>query len=354
MLEITHLEKSFGATKVLSDVSLDVARGELFTLLGASGCGKTTLLRIIAGLERPDAGRITFDGTPWVDDDGTFVTPQRRGIGLVFQSYAIWPHLSVFDQVAYPLRSRGTARAEIRPRVLAALEAVGMAAFAERSAQQLSGGQQQRVAMARALVAEPALLLLDEPFSNLDVALRDQLRLELRQIQKRLGITIVLVTHDQADAFALSDRIAVMRHGVVEQIGSPEDIYQRPATAFVRGFVGRSSRLSGTWSGANAVAIGADTPLPVAGDNSAALAHGAPVALLVRPQDVQLVERHTPLNGAPVLPGRIVDRLFVGDRYECLIELEGGQSLVVYQEIGASAPADIAVRFDRLPEVYPA
>ncbi len=352
MLQIVHVEKSFEATQVLHDVSLDVRQGELFTLLGPSGCGKTTLLRILAGLERPDAGRIALEGRVWADGDGTFVKPQDRNVGLVFQSYAIWPHLSVFDQVAYPLRTRKLPRREIAPRVMAALEAVGMESYAHRSAQQLSGGQQQRVAMARAIVAEPRLLLLDEPFSNLDVALRDQLRFQLRELRKRLDITIILVTHDQADAFTLSDRIAVLRRGRVEQVGTPEEIYDRPATEYVRSFIGRSSRLTGRWAGGNTVALGDGAYLPVASVNGTHFARGDTVALIIRPQDVRLVAGEERPCCRPALPGRVIDRLFVGDRYECLVELAGGQSLIAYQDIGAPHHGEALITFDRLPEVY--
>src|SRR5690606_6485681 len=228
MLRLESLTKRFGETAAVADLSLEVRPGEFLTLLGPSGCGKTTTLRMIAGFETPTAGRILFDGK-----DITGLSPQRRGFGMVFQSYALFPHLDVFENVAFGLRTQRRSRTEIRRRVEEALALVDLAGYGGRRVQELSGGQQQRGAPARALAPEPRVLLLDEPLSNLDAALRERTRDELRALLRRVGITAIFVTHDQEEAFALSDRIAVMRDGHLQQVDSPEALYQRPANPFV-------------------------------------------------------------------------------------------------------------------------
>ncbi|MEQ7918593.1 ABC transporter ATP-binding protein [Xanthomonas sp. WHRI 1810A] len=332
MLEIRHIVKTFEGKCVLDDLSLEIREGEIFTLLGASGCGKTTLLRILAGLETPDQGRLYFRGQPWIDTEtSTFLPPQKRGVGLVFQSYAVWPHLNVFDNVAYPLRNLKIPRPQIREKVLNILASVGLAGYEQRATHQLSGGQQQRVAMARALVSDPALLLLDEPFSNLDVGLRKQLRQELKDLQKRLGLTVVLVTHDQEDAFALSDRIAVLRAGRVEQIGSAEDIHDRPATSFVQGFVGRGTQLRARLMGSGDRAWMADGVVPLA----EAIAHAvdSPLTVWVRPDAVALeTEKTASSSGSGSgVRGVVSHSIFAGDRYETYVDLSDGQQLMAYQ-----------------------
>lgn len=238
MLRLESLTKRFGETAAVADLSLEVRPGEFLTLLGPSGCGKTTTLRMIAGFETPTAGRILFDGK-----DITGLSPQRRGFGMVFQSYALFPHLDVFENVAFGLRTQRRSRTEIRRRVEEALALVDLAGYGGRRVQELSGGQQQRVALARALAPEPRVLLLDEPLSNLDAALRERTRDELRALLRRVGITAIFVTHDQEEAFALSDRIAVMRDGHLQQVDSPEALYQRPANPFVASFLGRANFL---------------------------------------------------------------------------------------------------------------
>ena len=248
MITVQHLSKRYAGTQeavlALDDVSFDVTDESFFTLLGPSGCGKSTLLRCIAGLETPDSGEITIAGqTVFSSQQGINVPPNRRQIGMVFQSYAIWPHMTVFENVAFPLQV--TRQLPVRERVMAALATVGLAELAERNASRLSGGQQQRVAFARAIVAKPAVLLLDEPLSNLDAGLRDQMRHELQSLQKALRITTVLVTHDQAEALALSDHIAVMRAGRFIESGRPEDLYARPSTTFVAEFLGAANLLRG-------------------------------------------------------------------------------------------------------------
>ena len=238
------MSKRFGSVLAVDGVSLTVADGRLLTLLGPSGCGKTTTLRMIAGLEQNDSGRVAIGGRIVSDPaHGVFVTPERREIGMVFQSYAIWPHMTVFANVAYPLEVRHRPAAEIRARVIESLQLMEMAQLAERPATALSGGQQQRVAIARALVFRPRVLLMDEPLSNLDAKLREQMRVELRALQQRLGITTVYVTHDQEEAMALSDEIAVMHEGRVLQLAPPETIYARPASRTVAAFVGTPNLL---------------------------------------------------------------------------------------------------------------
>src|SRR6476661_2465714 len=242
---LTGVGRQFGALKAVDSVDLAVEHGEFVTLLGPSGCGKTTTLRMVAGLERNDSGVIVI-GDRVVSDAAAdlFVPPDHRKLGMVFQSYAIWPHMTVFDNVAYPLSVRHVAKAEIRARVMAALQLVEMEAYAERPAPALSGGQQQRVAIARALVFEPEVLLLDEPLSNLDARLRAQMGDEFRALQRRLGITTLYVTHDQDEAMALSDRVVLMRSGKILQVGPPEEIYQRPASRAVAAFFGSPNLLS--------------------------------------------------------------------------------------------------------------
>ncbi len=236
LLSLTQLSKSYGATPAVREVTLDVERGEFFGLLGPSGCGKTTTLRMIAGLEDPDAGTVEFDGR-----DITRVSPERRGFGMVFQNYALFPHLDVFENVAFGLRARHKSKAEIAERVAAALDLIQLPGYAKRRIDELSGGQQQRVAIARAIAIEPALLLFDEPLSNLDVALREETRGELRELVNRLGLTAVYVTHDQEEAFALCDRIAVMVGGQLLQIGKPRELYERPSQIAVARFLGRNN-----------------------------------------------------------------------------------------------------------------
>jgi iron(III) transport system ATP-binding protein len=240
-IEVRNLTKRFGALTVVNSIDLAIAEGELFTLLGPSGCGKTTLLRLIAGFYAPDAGEILFDGRV-VND----VPPHERGIGMVFQNYALWPHMTAFENVAYGLRLRKTGSSEIARRVEAVFEKVKLAGLGTRYPGQLSGGQQQRVALARALVLNPSTLLLDEPLSNLDAKIRIQVRAEIRKLQQELKITTVYVTHDQEEALTLSDRIAVFNQGRVYQVGSPKALYEQPANRFVADFIGISNLIEGT------------------------------------------------------------------------------------------------------------
>src|ERR1700742_535535 len=254
MIRIDALHKRYpdqdAAVSAVDDVSVEIAQGELYTLLGPSGCGKTTTLRCVAGLERPDAGLIALGERVLFDASRGIAVPlNQRGIGMVFQSYAIWPHMTVFENIAFPLRvarGRRYGRDEIRKLVDQALGTVGLGGYGDRPATRLSGGQQQRVALARAIVHHPQLLLLDEPLSNLDASLREEMRAELRRLQQQIGITAIYVTHDQAEALAMSDLIAVMDHGRIVQFGEPRAIYFRPENEFVASFIGAANLLSGT------------------------------------------------------------------------------------------------------------
>jgi iron(III) transport system ATP-binding protein len=321
---IEHVDKRFGSVRAVDDVSLAVPDGRLLTLLGPSGCGKTTTLRMIAGLEQNDAGRIAI-GDRVVSDPaaGVFVAPERREIGMVFQSYAIWPHMTVFANVAYPLQVRRRSAVEVRERVEGALRLMEMAHLADRPATALSGGQQQRVAIARALVFQPRVLLMDEPLSNLDAKLREQMRVEIRSLQQRLGITTVYVTHDQEEAMVLSDEIAVMHEGRVLQIADPQTIYTRPANRTVAAFVGAPNLLQAK---AREVRRGGGlTHVRVEGDGWEGwcagpedLAAGEPVTVIVRPEAIQLGERPGP---GIAWTGLVRQRFFRGARNVYMIEV---------------------------------
>jgi iron(III) transport system ATP-binding protein len=277
-VKVEHVDLSYGAHHVLKDVSLDIAPGELFAFLGPSGCGKTTLLRLIAGFNRADRGRVLVDG-----QDVSGLPPWKRDVGMVFQSYALWPHMTVARNVAFGLEERRVPRAEIEQRVAAALELVGLEGLAGRRPSQLSGGQQQRVALARTIVVEPKVLLLDEPLSNLDAKLRVEVRRELRELQKRLGITTIFVTHDQEEANTICDRIAVMDTGVVQQVGTPMELYDRPANLFVAGFLGTANILEGVrGEGGYKLAGGALIELP------ASVVSQAGARMVFRPQSVTI------------------------------------------------------------------
>jgi iron(III) transport system ATP-binding protein len=243
-LQVTGLTKSFESYRAVDGISFDVGAGEFVTLLGPSGCGKTTTLRMIAGLEQPDAGTVQVgDRVLTSVEQRIILPPERRGMGMVFQSYAIWPHMTVFENVAFPLQRRKMPPPEIRDQVMRMLRTVGLEGFAERPAPLLSGGQQQRVALARALVSDPVVLLLDEPLSNLDAHLREEMRFEIKEVQARIGITTVFVTHDQEEAMTMSDRVIVMNAGHIEQNGAPRELYEEPRSAFVVNFLGQINHL---------------------------------------------------------------------------------------------------------------
>lgn len=333
MLQVSHLRKSFataeGAVNVIDDVSFGVAEGRCYVLLGPSGCGKTTTLRCVAGLEHADGGRIEIGGTVVSDpDQGIYVPVHQRPIGMVFQSYAIWPHLDVFENVAYPLRVQRPAvpRAELRERVQEVLTLVGMQALAQRPASRLSGGQQQRVALARALVRRPKLLLLDEPLSNLDARLRETMRQELSTMIGRVGVTALFVTHDQVEAFALADQVAVMHRGHIVQEGAPRQIYGQPSDTFVATFLGSANLLRGR---VDADAAGGRRPVLLA-TRSGSLrllldtphAAGQEVELVVRPEDV-LLGLDAPSDDTPALQGRLRQVSFLGGVVEYDVDVDG-------------------------------
>ena len=301
--------------KAAQNVSFEVPEGKLFTLLGPSGCGKTTTLRSIAGLEKPTSGEIEVGGrVVYSSGKGIFVAPNKRNFGMVFQSYAIWPHMNVFQNVAFPLEVRRFAKKDIRDKVMRVLQTVGLAELADREATGLSGGQQQRLALARALVMEPKLLLLDEPLSNLDAKLRERMRFELKRLQQELDLTTVYVTHDQAEALALSHEIAVMNEGRIVQIGAPRDIYERPASRFVADFVGTTNFIEATVAaGVNGTehyrmqtAIG-----ELIARSVAPLANGERALLSVRPEDIEL--SHSRPSGVNVCEGTVHAKVFLGE-----------------------------------------
>jgi ABC-type Fe3+/spermidine/putrescine transport system ATPase subunit len=298
MIALSELTKSFPSkssqtdrTHAVDHVTLEIPEGKLVTFLGPSGCGKTTTLRMIAGLERPSGGRISIDGEDvFSAESGAFVPAHARPIGMVFQSYAIWPHMTVLENVAYPLRiQRGTKKADADRKAIELLDMVGLSALAGRPAPDLSGGQQQRVALARALVREPRVLLLDEPLSNLDAGLRDQMGAQLREVQRRLGITTIFVTHDQSEALAMSDLIVVMRDGRVIEQGSPRSIYTRPQQPFTAGFLGVSNVVPGTVESSDGDAIIIRSALgPISSTPRADLRAGDTVAGHLHPQSLEL------------------------------------------------------------------
>ena len=337
ILCLENLHKGFpGGNRAVNGLTLEIERGEIFTLLGPSGCGKTTTLRMIAGLEQPDQGEIRLQETVLAAPARNISVPtHKRRMGMVFQSYAIWPHLSVFETVAYPLRARRVPAAELRRRVLRILELVGLQGMEDRPGPALSGGQQQRVALARALVYEPEILLLDEPFSNLDSKLREQMRLELKLLQRRVGVTVILVTHDQLEALSLSDRMAVMNQGKVEQIGAPKQLYEAPATKFVKDFIGKSVSLQaeiesmGANNEVNVRLPGTSGPPLLSRNNFVAGARrGQKVSLAIRPEDI-VVNPPDRADGQNLLDGMIDATLFIGDRFECHVKL-GEQAILIY------------------------
>jgi ABC-type Fe3+/spermidine/putrescine transport system ATPase subunit len=345
VLALDRVSKRFGEAAAVDSVSLSIRRGEVFTLLGPSGCGKTTTLRLVAGLERPDAGEISLrDRVVASAPRRLCVAPNQRNLGMVFQSYAVWPHMTVFENVAYPLELRGLPRATVREKVTRVLELVGLGGMETRPGTLLSGGQMQRLALCRALVYEPDLLLLDEPFSNLDAKLREQMRSEVKLLQRRLGITVLFVTHDQVEALSLSDRIAVMHGGRVEQVGPPRALYERPASAFVRDFLGQTVVLSGRVSppgsdptpGADPGCVVVAMNGPLSGRtlvgrraSPAPLAPGAAATIAIRPEDIRVDPDDAKPGEENHLLGTIEALSFVGDRYEARVALGGDHCIVL-------------------------
>jgi ABC-type Fe3+/spermidine/putrescine transport system ATPase subunit len=331
-LQIRNLYKTFDRVVAVDRIDLEIAEGEFFTLLGSSGCGKTTTLRMVGGLEKPDAGEILLGGRCLVSSEKKiFIKPEKRDMGMVFQSYALWPHMTVFENVAYPLKLRGVKGREAEKKVAEVLGLVGLAGLEDRQAPALSGGQQQRVALARALVFSPKVLLLDEPLSNLDAQLREEMRRELKALQQRVNITVIFVTHDQIEALSLSDRIAIMKFGVLEQVGAPEDVYYHPATPFVRDFLGKTFLLPGKISSVAGQQIGVDvqgmaaaplllqqSSLVSSGNGTPAVGQGVMVA--IRPEQVSILG--TSGGGRPnTIQANLQFVQFLGDRYEYTVAI---------------------------------
>jgi spermidine/putrescine transport system ATP-binding protein len=336
-VRLVELTKRFDDLVAVDRVSLDISHGEFFSLLGPSGCGKTTTLRMIGGFEIPTSGHIELLGRDITNDP-----PERRPVNMVFQSYALFPHLTVFQNVAFGLRRRKVPDPDVRRRVGAALELVRLPGYDKRRPDQLSGGQQQRIALARALVCEPTVLLLDEPLGALDLKLRRQLQVELKRIQLEVGITFVYVTHDQEEALALSDRIAVMRGGRVEQLGTPEELYDRPATRFVADFIGTTNLLAGTVEslvpGAVVVRLdGGERCLAPAG-----LAEGRAVELAIRPEAMRLVANDgsaATAGSQPELYGHVLQSAYLGTSVSHQVRTDGGLVLTVVAPRSAERPS---------------
>ncbi|HKH26816.1 MAG TPA: ABC transporter ATP-binding protein, partial [Sphingomicrobium sp.] len=333
-LDLDRVSKQFGAQTVVDDFSLAVGKGEFVSFLGPSGCGKTTTLQMIAGFLDPSRGAIRLEGK-----DLTAVHPAKRGLGIVFQSYALFPHMTAAENVAFGLEMRRVPRAECRERVRAVLAMVGLAGYEDRYPRRMSGGQQQRVALARALVIRPSVLLLDEPLSNLDAKLREGMQIELRQIQRTIGTTTILVTHDQNEAMSLSDRIVVMSEGRIEQIGTPQETYERPASAFVSQFLGKTNDFAATIdrtaAPARLVAGSWSAPAPIG-------VVGA-VTISIRPERIGF--------GDAGIAAKIVTRIFQGNHWLFQCESECGSVIVIRQNDGQPQPAEgEAVRLAWRPE----
>jgi putative spermidine/putrescine transport system ATP-binding protein len=345
-IELKGVAKRYGPVVAVEDIDLAVEQGELVTVLGPSGSGKTTLLTMIAGLSAPSSGRIEIGGR-----DVTWLPAARRNVGLVFQSYALFPHLSVHANVGFPLAVRGLARAEIRRRVEDALRLVRLEGFGGRRPSQLSGGQQQRVALARAFVFEPEILLLDEPLGALDRKLREQLQVELRQLQRSLGITTILVTHDQEEALSLSDRIVVLDEGRVQQIATPEDAYLRPANRFVADFLGTANRFEGLLhKDADGCFLQLDDGalMPCADPG---LAPGQGVTAIVRPERIRIDPANAPDPDGASLPATVADVIYLGQSLRYHLDLNAEKSVIATSaDHGARFPSGTRVHLTWRPD----
>jgi len=332
-VSVDGVVRRYGAVAAVDGASFDVHDGEVLTLLGPSGCGKSTLLRCLAGIDRIDAGQIDIGGRTVALAGRVSLPPERRHIGMVFQSYALWPHMKVEANVAYPLKRAKVSSTERKRRVVEALEAVHLGDLAKRYPGELSGGQQQRVSLARAIVADPALLLMDEPLSNLDAQLRDAMRAEIQRVQRERGLTMIYVTHDQQEALALSDRILVMRAGRVMQEGSPQEIYGAPNSPYVARFVGESNRVVGTMSAPDRVRLPDGSELTC---RTVDVSPGDEVALMFRPGAIRLAESDGPT-------GTVVSSAFLGSVYEVMIDLDSGERVMAHS---VTPPAGARVHLD--------
>ncbi len=344
-ISVKNLVKIYGTNRVVSDVSFEVAKGEFVSLLGPSGCGKTTTLRCIAGLEDANGGEIAIGGeTISAPSRNIMIAPNARDIGMVFQSYAVWPHMTVAENVSFPLTIRKTAVATVKERVAWALGVVGLAELRDRQPSQLSGGQQQRVALARAIVGRPKVLLFDEPLSNLDAKLRDTTRAEIRRLQKELDIAALYVTHDQAEALSMSDRVIVMEKGVIQQVGAPKELYRRPANKFVADFVGVASFIDVKPSG-NGEAWVLPDGTSIRADASAAKP-GSRNQMMLRPEAVALTADGKQFSGDGIetLKGRIKEASYLGSYSEYLVEA-GGSLIRVHANDDISPGAEVTIAF---------
>ncbi|BBK40625.1 spermidine/putrescine ABC transporter ATP-binding protein [Allostella vacuolata] len=326
-IEFDGVAKRYGPVHAVRDLSVQVAEGEFLTILGPSGSGKTTILSLVAGLTAPSAGRILIAGR-----DVTHLEPQQRRIGLVFQSYALFPHLDVFDNVAFPLVVRGRPKVEIAAKVAAALARVRLDGLARRRPQQLSGGQQQRVALARAFVFEPDILLLDEPLGALDRKLREEVQVELKALQRDLGITTLLVTHDQEEALSLSDRIIVLDHGAMQQVGTPDEVYRRPANRFVAGFLGLANLLEGRVEAGRGLRLGSGELVACA---TGTRPEGSAAAAIVRPERVRLL----PESAGEGIAARVRQDVYLGHLRRWHLDADAGQELVAAATDGDQSAA---------------
>ncbi|MDE3089439.1 MAG: ABC transporter ATP-binding protein [Chloroflexota bacterium] len=341
-LRLDGVTKRFGAVAAVERITLDISRGSFTTLLGPSGCGKTTLLRMIAGFYEPDEGSI------YLDDKRIDQLPaHRRGTAMVFQDYALWPHMTVFDNIAYGLRMRQVKTNEIRERVIATMQLVEMPAaeILTRKPSELSGGQQQRVALARALIVQPQVLLLDEPLSNLDAQVRLRLRVEIRHLQRRIGITTIYVTHDQEEALSMSDRVVVMSKGRVMQIGRPEEIYHQPTNAFVAEFLGVTNQLRGTVAadGQSAIVAGVSMPFRAA--------PGSAVLVIFKADQAQIARDHTPVDGSVIFRGHVEESSFIGTVYRHYVSVSGEMILIDTPEAVTQSEVNVIVPKGKL-QVY--
>jgi spermidine/putrescine transport system ATP-binding protein len=351
-VRLDRVTKVFGDVAAVDDLSLDITTNEFFSLLGPSGCGKTTTLRMIGGFEDPTYGTVYLGG-----QDVTDLPPYERDVNTVFQSYALFPHLDVFENVAFGLRRKKVEKGEIERRVGEALALVDLAGFERRRPRQMSGGQQQRVALARALVNRPKVLLLDEPLGALDLKLRKQMQLELKTIQQEVGITFIYVTHDQEEAMTMSNRLAVMRHGRIEQLGAPEDVYEHPATEFVAGFLGASNLLDGeiaSLNGAARVRLSSGETV-LAGDPSIGANVGSSVKVGVRPEKISIVpEADGDVSGRNHVVGTVRMATYIGVNYQYKVDGPGGRELTVFVQnqgaTGSQPTVGQRVRLEWLPE----
>lgn len=335
MVELQNITKQFGESRVVQNISLDVKEGEFLTLLGPSGCGKTTTLRMIAGFEQPTSGSILLDG---LHVEG--VPANKRNVNTVFQSYALFPHMAIFDNIAFGLKMRGVDKTTIKEKVTRMLELVRLQGFEKRTPDQLSGGQKQRIAIARALVNNPKVILLDEPLGALDLKLRKQMQVELKHLQQQLKITFIYVTHDQEEALTMSDRIAVMNNGFIEQLGTPSEIYEKPQTKFVADFIGETNLFEGQISRLDHdyayLDFGGDE-IEVQNDG---LMVGEKVFVTIRPERIKILEDEIKNPNSVSLKGRFKELIYVGSVSKMVVQLENGKEVVVNEQAAGSQTSD--------------